>query len=191
MLAAQEKFNGAMDEFGLKILPLVQEGLTFLTEKALPVFQDLMADLGPIVGNLVDNFVRPLVDSFANLFSLFESSDGSFSILELALEPLKIALNVIRGIIDAIVAGLKLIGVGGGLKTQKLDRAAAGAGYSGGPRATGGPMMGGGGGGGGGSSYLQVNNNITFGRDATSSVNTQLGQKATAAGKTRLGKRRP
>ena len=187
-LAAQEKFNGAMDEFGLKLLPLVQEGLTFLTEKALPVFQDLMADLGPIVGNLVDNFVRPLVDSFANLFSLFDSSDGSFSILELALEPLKIALNVIRGIIDAIVAGLKIIGVGGGLKTQRLDRAAAGAGYSGGPRATSTPMRGGGGGGGGGgSSYLQVNNSITLGRDATSSVNTQLGRAAKARG----GKRTP
>jgi hypothetical protein len=50
LLAAQEKFNGAMDDFALKILPLVQEGLTFLTEKALPVFQDLMADLGPIIG---------------------------------------------------------------------------------------------------------------------------------------------
>jgi hypothetical protein len=131
-LAAQEKFNGAMDEFGLKILPLVQEGLTFLTEKALPVFQDLMADLGPIVGNLVDNFVRPLVDSFANLFSLFESSDGSFSILKLALLPLEALLFSIKLIIDAITAGMKFIGIGGGLKTQKLDRAAEDAGYGGG-----------------------------------------------------------
>jgi hypothetical protein len=190
MLAAQEKFNGAMDEFGLKLLPLVQEGLTFLTEKALPVFQDLMADLGPIVGNLVDNFVRPLVDSFAELFSLFESSDGSFSILKAVLLPLEVALTAIKIVIDAIVAGMKFIGIGGGPKLQKLDKAAADAGYSGGPRATGTPTMGGGGGG-GGSSYLQVQNNITFGRDATSSVNTQLGQTATAAGRTRVGKRRP
>jgi hypothetical protein len=109
MLAAQEKFNGAMDEFGLKILPLVQEGLTFLTEKALPVFQDLMADLGPIIGDLVDNFVRPLIDSFANLFSLFESSDGSFNILKAALLPLEIALTAIKVIVDGIVAGLKII----------------------------------------------------------------------------------
>jgi hypothetical protein len=132
MLAAQEKFNGAMDEFGLKILPLVQEALTFLTEKALPVFQDLMADLGPIIGTLVDDFVRPLVDSFANLFKLFESSDGSFSILKLALLPLEALLFSIKLIIDAITAGLKFIGVGGGLKTQKLDAAAEAAGYDGG-----------------------------------------------------------
>jgi len=132
MLAAQEKFNGAMDEFGLKILPLVQEALTFLTEEALPVFQDLMADLGPIIGTLVDDFVRPLVDSFANLFKLFETSDGSFSILKLALLPLEALLFSIKLIIDAITEGLRIIGVGGGLKTQKLDAAAEAAGYDGG-----------------------------------------------------------
>jgi hypothetical protein len=152
-----------------------------------------MADLGPIIGNLVDNFVRPLVDSFANLFKLFESSDGSFSILKAVLLPLEVALTAIKIVIDAIVAGMKFIGIGGGPKMQRLDAAAAGAGYSGGSRATGTPMRGGGGGGGGGggSSYLQVNNSITLGRDATSSVNTQLGQTATATGRTRLGKRRP
>jgi hypothetical protein len=132
MLAAQEKFNGAMDDFALKILPLVQEALTFLTEKALPVFQDLMADLGPIIGTLVDDFVRPLVDSFADLFKLFESSDGSFSILKLALLPLEALLFSIKLIIDAITEGLRIIGVGGGLKTQKLDAAAEAAGYDGG-----------------------------------------------------------
>jgi hypothetical protein len=132
LLAAQEKFNGAMDDFALKILPLVQEGLTFLTEKALPVFQDLMADLGPIIGTLVDDFVRPLVDSFADLFKLFESSDGSFSILKLALLPLEALLFSIKLIIDAITEGLRIIGVGGGFKTQALDRAAAAGGYGGG-----------------------------------------------------------
>lgn len=156
LLAAQEKFNGAMDEFGLKILPLVQEVLTFLTEKALPVFQDLMEDLGPIVGTLVDDFVRPLVDSFANLFALFDSSDGSFSILKAALLPLEVALTAIKIVIDAITAGLKLIGVGGGLKTQKLDAAAAAGGFDGSSFVRGAPMTGGG----GTSPYLQ--NNIEF-----------------------------
>jgi hypothetical protein len=104
------------------------------------------------------------------------------------LLPLKATLEAIRIVIDLIVAGLKLIGIGGGQKLQKLDRAAAGAGYSGGPRATGTPMSGGGGAGAGfGSSYLQVNNSITLGRDATSSVNTQLGRAAKARG----GKRTP
>lgn len=156
MLAAQEKFNGAMDEFGLKILPLVNEALDFITTKALPVFQDLMEDLGPIVGNLVDNFVRPLVDSFAELFKLFESSDGSFSILKAVLLPLEAALTAIKIVIDAIVAGLKFIGVGGGLKTQRLDAAAAAGGFDGSSFVRGAPMTGGG----GTSPYLQ--NNIEF-----------------------------
>lgn len=156
MLAAQEKFNGAMDEFGLKILPLVNEALDFITTKALPVFQDLMEDLGPIVGNLVDNFVRPLVDSFAELFKLFESSDGSFSILKAVLLPLEAALTAIKIVIDAIVAGMKFIGIGGGLKTQRLDAAAAAGGFDGSSFVRGAPMTGGG----GTSPYLQ--NNIEF-----------------------------
>jgi hypothetical protein len=189
--AAQIRFNEAIENFGYKLLPVVNEALAFLTETALPAFEQLMEDLGPIFTDILDNYVRPLFDSFSELFAIFDSGEGSINVLTIALAPLKLALEAIKFVIDAIVAGLKFIGVGGGLKTQKLDRAAAGAGYSGGPRATGTPMMGGGGGGGGGSSYLQVQNNITFGRDATSSVNTQLGQKATAAGKTRLSKRRP
>jgi hypothetical protein len=159
MLAAQEKFNGAMDEFGLKILPLVNEALDFITTKALPVFQDLMEDLGPIVGNLVDNFVRPLVDSFAELFKLFESSDGSFSILKAVLLPLEAALTAIKIVIDAIVAGLKFIGVGGGLKTQRLDAAAAAGGFDGSSFVRGAPMTGGG----GTSPYLQNNIELSIG----------------------------
>jgi hypothetical protein len=187
LAAAQEIFNEKMDVFGAQFLPVVTEALTFLVEKVFPAFQGLLDDVGPIISGLVDDYVRPLVDSVGELFKLFESSEGSISIIDLALLPLKATLEAIRIVIDLIVAGLKLIGIGGGQKLQKLDRAAAGAGYSGGPRATGGPMMGGGGGGGGGSSYLQVQNNITFGRDATSSINTQLGRASAAKGKTRTG----
>jgi hypothetical protein len=185
--AAQIRFNEAIENFGYKLLPVVNEALAFLTEKALPAFEQLMEDLGPIFTDILDNYVRPLFDSFSELFAIFDSGEGSINVLTIALTPLKLALQAIKFVIDAIVAGLKFIGVGGGLKTQKLDRAAAGAGYSGGPRATGTPMSGGGGGGGGGSSYLQVNNSITLGRDATSSVNTQLGRAAKARG----GKRTP
>jgi hypothetical protein len=190
LAAAQEIFNEKMDVFGAQFLPVVTEALTFLVEKVFPAFQGLLDDVGPIISGLVDDYVRPLVDSVGELFKLFESSEGSISIIDLALLPLKATLEAIRIVIDLIVAGLKLIGIGGGPKLQGLDRAAAAAGYSGGPRATGTPMMGGGGGGGvgGGSTYLQVQNNITFGRDATSKVNTQLG-RGVKAGTTRTGGR--
>jgi hypothetical protein len=130
--AAQIRFNEAIETFGSKLLPVVNEALAFLTETALPAFEDLMEDLGPIVSDLVDNFVRPLVDSVAELFALFDTGDDSISLLTIALAPLKLALEAIKFVIDAIVAGLKIIGIGGGLKTQKLDAAAAAAGYGGG-----------------------------------------------------------
>jgi len=186
--AAQIRFNEAIENFGYKLLPVVNEALAFLTETALPAFERLMEDLGPIFTDILDNYVRPLFDSFSELFAIFDTGDDSISLLTIALAPLKLALQAIKIVIDAIVAGLKFIGIGGGPKMQRLDAAAAGAGYTGGPRATGTPMRGGGGGGGGGgSSYLQVNNSITFGRDATSSVNTQLGRASAAKGKTRTG----
>lgn len=186
-LAAQEEFNEAMDEFGTQFLPVVSELLTFITEQALPAFKGLLDDVGPIISGLIDDYVRPLVDSVGELFKLFETSEGSISIIDLALLPLKATLEAIRIVIDLIVAGLKFIGIGGGPKLQGLNKAAERAGYTGGPRATGTPIMrgGGGGAGGGGSSYLQVNNSITLGRDATSSVNTQLGRAANARGSKR------
>jgi hypothetical protein len=130
--AAQIRFNEAIETFGAKLLPMVNEALAFITEKALPAFERLMEDLGPIITDLVDNYVRPLVDSVAELFAIFDTGEGSINLLTIALAPLKLALEAIKIVIDAIVAGLKIIGIGGGLKTQKLDAAAEAAGYGGG-----------------------------------------------------------
>jgi TP901 family phage tail tape measure protein len=174
-------------KLGEKVIPELAKITDWLMNTGLPAFEGFISSIEPLVRDIAENYIGPLVSSVGELFDIFANGEGNINLLALALEPLKIALQAIKIVIDAIVAGLKLIGVGGGLKTQKLDRAAAGAGYSGGPRATGTPMSGGGGGGGGGSSYLQVNNSITLGRDATSSVNTQLGRAAKARG----GKRTP
>lgn len=130
--AAQIRFNEAIETFGSKLLPIVNEALAFLTETALPAFEGLMESLGPIFTDLVDNYVRPLFDSFSELFAIFDTGDESINLLTIALAPLKLALEAIKFVIDAIVAGLKIIGVGGGFKTQKLDKAAANAGYGGG-----------------------------------------------------------
>jgi hypothetical protein len=131
--AAQIRFNEAIESFGSKLLPMVNEALAFLTEKALPAFEQLMADLGPVVSDLVDNYVRPLVDSVAELFAVFDNGEGSINVLTIALTPLRLALEAIKIVIDAIVAGLKFIGVGAGEGAKKaLDAAAGTAGYGGG-----------------------------------------------------------
>lgn len=110
--AAQITFNEAIETFGSKLLPVVNEALTFLTETALPAFEKLLEELGPIFTDLVDNFVRPLVDSAGELFAIFDNGEGSINLLTIALTPLKVALDAIKVVIDLIVAGLKFIGVG-------------------------------------------------------------------------------
>jgi hypothetical protein len=131
--AAQIRFNEAIETFGYKLLPVVNEALAFLTETLLPAFEGLMEELGPIVGNLVDNYVRPLVDSIGELFSVFSNGEGSINILTLALAPLQFALEAMKVVIDGIVFGLKIIGIGKGSDSaRELQKAAGDAGYGGG-----------------------------------------------------------
>jgi hypothetical protein len=111
MLAAQEQFNGAMDELGMDLLPMVNEVLSFLVKDALPAFRELMAQVGPFIGKFVDQYVRPLVDSFGQLVSALGGAETLGTILAIALIPLQIALQAIKVVIDAIIWGLKLIGV--------------------------------------------------------------------------------
>lgn len=112
LATAQEIFNEQMDDFGAKFLPVVTEALTFLTEEALPAFQRFLEEVGPKIGAFVDEYVRPLVDAFGELFDL--ASQGDFSILDAALLPLKITFGALKILVEAIVAGIKFIqGFGG------------------------------------------------------------------------------
>jgi hypothetical protein len=169
MLKAQIDFNEAMDEFGAQFLPLITDALTWLTEEGLPAFTEILDTVGPIISDLIDTYVGPLVDSIAELFSMFESAPGSISILELALIPLQIALTGIKAVIDAIIFGLKLLGF-----VSDVDIAAAQAATNDFRRGerdamnTAGLRP-------GSSEGLTVQNTITFGNDATSFVNTSLG----------------
>jgi hypothetical protein len=169
MLTAQIAFGEEMDKFGAQFLPLVTEALTFLVEEALPAFSGLLDTVGPILTDLVDTYVRPLIDSIAELFSLFTGSEGSISILELALIPLQVALTGIKAVIDAIIFGLKLLGF-----VSDVDVAAAQAAnnsFRAGER----DSISAAGTRGGSSEGVTVQNTITFGNDATSFVNTSIG----------------
>lgn len=125
-LRAQEEFNEAMDEFGSQFLPVVNEVLTFLTEKALPAFKEFLDEIGPVITSLVDEFVRPLVDSIAELAAEFEKASGGVSLLEIALLPLKVLLTAIKIVIDGIVAGIKFLQGFGGAAAMAAGTAARG-----------------------------------------------------------------
>jgi hypothetical protein len=169
ILSAQIEFNEAMDEFGAQFLPIIADALTWLTEEGLPAFTAFLEEVGPIVSDLVTTYVGPLVDSVAELFSLFEGSEDSISLFELALLPLKVALTAIKAVIDAIIFGLKLLGF-----VSDVDIAAAQAAtndFRRGERdsiSAAGLRP-------GSSEGLTVNNTITFGNDAASFVDTKLG----------------
>lgn len=194
MLAAQIRFNEAIESFGYKLLPVANEVLTFFTEKVLPEFEKLMSKLGPVFTDIIDNYVRPLADSIGELFAIFDDGKGSINLITLALEPLKLALQAIKIVVDAIVAGLKFIGIGGGPKLQALDAAAAAAaaGTPGGFRYGVTPMgqsTGGGMTSGYTSGYGVAPVALTIGTKAQSELGYRYGQNVTAATGTRTGGR--
>lgn len=123
-LSAQEEFNEAMDEFGSQFLPVVNEVLTFLVEKALPAFKGFLDDIGPLITELVDEFVRPLVDSIGELAAEFERASGGVSLLEVALLPLKVLFSALKILVEAIVAGIKFIQGFGGAAAMAAGTAA-------------------------------------------------------------------
>jgi hypothetical protein len=183
MLTAQIAFGEEMDKFGAQFLPLVTEALTFLVEEALPAFSELLDTVGPILSDLVTTYVGPLIDSVAELFSMFEGGEDSISVLELALLPLKVALTAIKTVIDAIIFGLKLLGF-----ISDVDVAAAQAAtndFRAGERNS----MSAAGTRSGSSEGLVVSNNISFGRDATSFVNTSIGGQTNLTNGTRTNTR--
>lgn len=152
ILAAQEEFNEAMDDFGTKFLPEVNKVLRFVTEQAFPAFQGILETIAPIVKDFFENYIVPLAKSIGDLFAVLNNAD--FSIIEVVLAPAKVFFEALKIAIDAIVAGIKFIQ---GTPGQKLAFAAASASAAGGTTfglgATtggGGPMTG------GTSSYLQT-----------------------------------
>ena len=152
ILAAQEEFNEAMDDFGTKFLPEVNKVLRFVTEQAFPAFQRVLEVVAPIVKDFFENYIVPLAKSIGDLFAVLNNAD--FSIIEVVLAPAKVFFEALKIAIDAIVAGIKFIQ---GTPSQKLAFAAA-AGSAAGSTTFGlGTTVGGGGPmTGGTSSYLQT-----------------------------------
>ena len=108
--AAQIQFAEAMEKLGYDLLPAVNEFLTFIVKDALPVFRDIISQIGPVITDLIDNAVRPLAASFNELFSVF-GADSKTAVqgLVIALTPLKLLLQAMKIAIDAIVVGLKTL----------------------------------------------------------------------------------
>jgi hypothetical protein len=106
---SQVRFNETMEDLGYKLLPTVNKFLDWLATTGMPAFQSIISAIAPVISDLIDNAVAPLAESFGALFEVFGSADGSANLLIIALTPLKIFLQALKIVIDAIVFGLERI----------------------------------------------------------------------------------
>jgi hypothetical protein len=111
-LAAQVTLNETMEAFGYKLLPKVNEMMNFLVTTGIPAFQTVMDGLFPIIDKFITKGVEPLIKSLSELFSYFGSDANTIvAAFDIALSPLLSTLEAIKVIIDAIVFGMKAIGM--------------------------------------------------------------------------------
>jgi hypothetical protein len=104
---SQVRFNETLEELGYRLLPTVNKVMDFLAKEALPAFEAIVRTVGPVLDDLITNYVAPLVRSFGELFAVFE--DGDINLLVVALTPLKIFLEALKITVDAIVFGLRTL----------------------------------------------------------------------------------
>jgi len=151
--AAQEALNDEIEALGTQFLPRVTEGLQFFTDKILPQVSELFDDLGPIIGDLIDDYIAPLLRSADNLAKSlgFEGGFGEavLKLIDVVLIPFKIILGTIKGLIDGINEAVKLFNSLSSGKTAALLNNNARTSYlSGGNLGMSAPM--------GGSTYLDT-----------------------------------
>jgi hypothetical protein len=158
--AAQIKLNEAFEAFGYRFLPVVNDALTTFTNDILPQVERFLSDLGPVIDDLANNYIGPLVTSFDELAKTMGFEDGfGFLIgaIEVALTPLKVALSLIKGLLDGINEAFRIFNSLASSKTGALLSGNARSQYlSGGNLGTVSPM-------GGTSSYLQTNIDFSIG----------------------------
>lgn len=104
---SQVRFNETLEELGYRLLPTVNKVMDFLAKEALPAFEAIVRTVGPVLDDLITNYVGPLVRSFGELFAVFE--EGDINLLIVALTPLKIFLEALKITVDAIVFGLRTL----------------------------------------------------------------------------------
>jgi hypothetical protein len=113
LLSAQVGFNEAIEAFGYKFLPKVEEGLNALVTTGLPALSSALDEIAPKFIAIAEEQVIPLFESFNELTQAIGFTGGAFqllgAIIELALTPVVILMEALRTVIDAITAGIRFI----------------------------------------------------------------------------------
>jgi hypothetical protein len=128
LLSAQVGFNEAIEAFGYKFLPKVEEGLNALVTTGLPALSSALDEIAPKFIAIAEEQVIPLFESFNELTKAIGFTGGAFqllgAIIELALTPVVILMEALRIVIDAITAGIRFItgqSVGTGLTNNPMN----------------------------------------------------------------------
>jgi len=158
--AAQEALNDEFEALGTQFLPRVTEGLKFFTDKILPEVSKLFGEIGPIIGDVIDNYIVPLFKSVDDLSKTlgFKGGFGEvlLGVIDVALIPFKIILGTIKGLIDGINEAFKLFNSLASGETSALLSGNARSSYlSGGNLGLAAPM--------GGSTYLDTSIQFNIG----------------------------
>lgn len=141
LAAGQVRFNEAIEKFGYKLMPIFEEGMNWITNEGLPLFEAALDALVPIIYDLIDNQVKPLIKSVDDLALSFGATGGAIEVFatttKLAMLPLQVLLEAMRITIDAIAAGIRFIS--GAPDPNNVLPAGAFTSYAGGPQYPGAP----------------------------------------------------
>jgi hypothetical protein len=143
LASAQIRFNEAIEKFGYKLMPIFEEALNYAVEEGIPAFEKALDELTPVIYDIYENQIKPLLKSVDDLALSFGTTGGAIEVFatttKIALLPLQVLLTAIKVLIDGIAAGIRFI-------TGAPDPNAAPTmpGYSYAPSYFGAPVMGGG-----------------------------------------------
>lgn len=141
LAAGQVRFNEAIEKFGYKLMPIFEEGMNWITNEGLPLFEAALDALVPIIYDLIDNQVKPLIKSVDDLALSFGATGGAIEVFatttKLAMLPLQVLLEAMRITIDAIAAGIRFIS--GAPDPNNVLAPGAFTSYAGGPQYPGAP----------------------------------------------------
>jgi TP901 family phage tail tape measure protein len=101
-------FDAMSIELGQKLIPSLNKLVEFIMQNVVPAFNSLLDMAGPILTDIVDNGVLPLMESVKDLFEVFGEA-GDVNLLVITLTPLKIFLEALKVTIDAIVFALRTL----------------------------------------------------------------------------------
>lgn len=110
--AVQEELNNSMEELGYRFLPKVNDLLTTFNKNVLPSVEQALGRVGDTISTLIDNHLTPFLESIDSLVKELGGENGLSVLmagLDLVFKPLQITLDALKLVIDAIVAGIKVI----------------------------------------------------------------------------------